>query len=100
MDFLFLFSTICFSILINGSPYGFFKGSRGLRQGNHLSPLLLALVMEAVGRMLDKAIHEGSPVRFRVGDLEGRSLVVSHLLFADNTLLFCDADLDQNFFDK
>ena len=33
---------------------------------------------------------------FRVGDLEGRSLVVSHLLFADNTLLFCDADLDQN----
>jgi len=31
-----------------------------------------------------------------VGDLEGRSLVVSHLLFADNTLLFCDADLDQN----
>ena len=33
---------------------------------------------------------------FRVGDLEGRSLVVSHLLLADNTLLFCDADLDQN----
>ena len=31
-----------------------------------------------------------------MGDLEGRSLVVSHLLFADNTLIFCDANLDQN----
>lgn len=65
MDFL--YSTIRFSILINGSPYGFFKGSRGLRKGNHLSPLLFALVMEAVGRMFNKAIHEGSLVRFLSG---------------------------------
>ena len=29
-----------------------------------------------------------------MGNLEGRSLVVFHL-FADDTLIFCDADLDQ-----
>ena len=45
--------------------------------------------------MLDKAIHEGRLSGFRVGNLEGRSLVVSHLLFVDDTLIFCDADLDQ-----
>ena len=51
--------------------------------------------MEALGRMLDKAVHEGRLLGFRVGNLEGRSLVVSHLLFTNDTLIFCDADLDQ-----
>ena len=30
---------------------------------------------------------------FCVGNLEGRSLVVSYLLFADDILILCDADL-------
>ena len=90
----FCLSTVRFSILINGSPCGFFGSSRGLRQGDLLSPLLFVLVMEALGRMLDKAVHEGCLSGFSVGNSEGRSLAVSHLLFADDTLIFCDADLD------
>ena len=65
-----------------------------MRQANHLSPLLFVLVMEALGRMLDKVVYEGRMLGFCVGDLEGRSLVVSHILFADDTLIFCDDDLD------
>ena len=91
----FCLSTVRFSILINGSPCGFFGSSRGLRQGDLLSPLLFVLVMEALGRMLDKAVHEGCLSGFSVGNSEGRSLALSHLLFADDTLIFCDADLDQ-----
>ena len=64
-------------------------------QGDPLSPLLFVLVMEAVGRMLDKAVHEGHLLGFHVGDSTRRSLVVSHLLFAVDTLIFCDANLDQ-----
>ena len=30
-----------------------------------------------------------------MGNLEGRSLVVCHLLFANDSLIFCNADLDQ-----
>ena len=91
----FCLSIVRFSILINGSPCGFFGSSRGLRQGDPLSPLLFVLVLEALGRMLDKAVHEGRMSGFSVGNLEGRSLAVSHLLFADDTLIFCDADLEQ-----
>ena len=91
-------STVRFSILINGSPCGFFESSRGLRQGDPLSPLLLVLVMEALGRMLNKAINDGHVSGFGVGNLEGRSLAVSHLHFVDDTLIFCEANLDQILF--
>ena len=89
---LFCLSTVRFSILINGSPCGFFGCTRGLRQGDSLSPLLFVLVMEALGRMLDKAVHKECMSSFSVGNLEGRSLVVSHLLFVDDMLTFCEAD--------
>ena len=52
-----------------------------------MSLLLFIIVMNVVGRMLDKAVNEGR--------IEGCSLVMSHLLFADDTLIFCDTDHDQ-----
>ena len=75
-------------------PCGFFGSTRGLRQGDPLSPLLFVLVMDALSRMLDKAVLEGRLSGFSVGNLEGRSLAVSHLLFGDDTLIFCEANLD------
>ena len=60
-----------------------------------MSPLLFVLVMEAVGRMLDEAVHEGRLSGFNVGASADRSLMVSYLHFADDTLIFCDANTDQ-----
>jgi hypothetical protein len=48
-------STAHFLILINGSPHGFFASSRGLHQGDPLSPILFVIVMEALSRILSRA---------------------------------------------
>ena len=51
--------TVSFSILINGTPSGFFQSSRGLRQGDPLSPYLFVIVMEALSCLLKRAKEEG-----------------------------------------
>ena len=88
-------STIKFFILINGSPSDFFGSSRGIRQGDPLSLLLFDIVMEGLSRMLDVAATTSQFSGFSVGNTAGNSVMVSHLLFADNTLIFCDADPTQ-----
>ena len=48
--------------------------------------------MEALSHMLDVAAFAGQFSGFLVGSTTGTSLMVSHLLFADHTLIFCDAE--------
>ena len=85
-------SSATFSILINGSPKGFFPAERGLGQGDPLSSFLFVIIGEALSRMLSKAeacnlIHGFKPSQ--------NAPSVSHLQYLDDTLLFCDADEDQ-----
>ena len=91
----FCLSTVRFSILINGTPCGFFNSTRGIRQGDLLSPLLFVLVMEALSRLMDKAVAEHLLEGFAVNNSHRPELKISHLLFADDTLIFCGADRDQ-----
>ena len=88
-------STVKFSILINGSPNDFFRSSRGLRQGDPLSPLLFDIVIEALSHMLDVAASAGQFSGFSVGSTASPSVMVSHLLFADDALIFYDAEPSQ-----
>jgi hypothetical protein len=88
-------SSVQFSVLVNGSPEGFFSSSRGLRQGDPLSPLLFLLVMEVLSRMLRKVEEESLIRGFRAGCNATDGLRISHLLYADDTILFCDVDPDQ-----
>ena len=88
-------STVCFSVLVNGSPAGFFGSSRGLRQGNPLSPLLFLLIMEVLSCIMKKTEKGGFIQGFHVGPIYSTGICVSHLLFLDDTILFCDASREQ-----
>jgi hypothetical protein len=88
-------STVQFSILVFGSPTGFFSSSRGLRQGNLLSPLLFLLIMDILNRMLERAVSGGLITCFKAGVNNSRTLDISHLLFANDTIVFCDASPEQ-----
>jgi hypothetical protein len=81
----FCMSTVRFSILISGTPCGFFNSTRGIRQGDSLSPPLFVLVMEALSRLMDKAVSENLLERFAVNNYNRPDLKISHLLFADDT---------------
>jgi hypothetical protein len=81
--------------LIDGVPSGFFGSSRGVRQGDPLSPFLFVLVIEAFNKMLGAFISRGLISGFTVGSSEQNRVNVSHLLFADDTLVFCGANDSQ-----
>ncbi|KAJ9686353.1 hypothetical protein PVL29_015315 [Vitis rotundifolia] len=87
-------STAKFSILVNGVPAGFFPSSKGLRQGDPLSPYLFVMGMEVLSVLIRRAVEGGyiSGCNIRRGN--GPAAIISHLLFADDTIVFCEAKKD------
>jgi hypothetical protein len=91
----FCISTMRFSILVNGTLSGFFNSSSDLLQGDSRSHFLFVVVMEASSRMLSASLDQGNLTGFSVGSRESEALVVNHLMFADDTLIFCGAQDEQ-----
>ncbi len=56
--------------------------------------MLFVIIMEAFSRMMDEAVRGGYISGFFVGGRDTSHLMLSHLLFADDTIIFCDAVLD------
>ncbi|KAL6139472.1 hypothetical protein ACLB2K_057776 [Fragaria x ananassa] len=91
-DFMNYVSTILgsarLSVLINGSPKGYFACARGVRQGDPLSPLLFCLAEEALSRGLTSLF---SSRRVKPISLP-RGCSLTHVLYADDLFIFCRGD--------
>ncbi|XP_022870746.1 uncharacterized protein LOC111389988 [Olea europaea var. sylvestris] len=72
-----------FSIMLNGMTRGFFKPSRGLRQGDPLSPYLFILTQKMLSRLINRDVGNGRVIPFHT-----KGMVVHHLAYADDLLLF------------
>lgn len=78
-------STLGMSLNWNGSLTPQFHSSRGLRQGDPLSPYLFVLNMERLGYRILDAVESGSWSPLMFGRGNGPKL--SHLFFADDLIL-------------
>jgi hypothetical protein len=79
-------SSVTYAVLINGNPVGNIRPTRGLRQGDPLSPYLFILCAEVLSYQLQQAERNGL-----LGGVPTfpRGPRLNHLFFADDSLLFC-----------
>ena len=80
--------TVTYSILINGAPTQAIHPSRGLRQGDLLLLYLFLLCSEGLYFLLHRATESKY---FRGVSICKRGPQLTHLFFADDSLVFCKA---------
>ncbi|CAN6703250.1 unnamed protein product [Malus baccata var. baccata] len=85
-------STVSFSVLINGSPTGFFRPNRGLRQGDPLSPFLFLLCTEGLSMLIRRSLERGSLHGFKISPT---GVPLTHLFFADDSVVFGNASVEE-----
>lgn len=74
------------SIAVNGNAAGFFSCSRGVRQGDPLSPLLFCLAEEVLSRGITSLVSRGE-LNLMAGPRGTH--VPSHVLYTDDVMIFC-----------
>jgi len=79
-----LASSSFFSILVDGTPSRAFNPSRGLTQGDPLSPFLYIILVEGIGQSITNDKIDGSIQGISLSSLEE---TLSHLKFVDDTFL-------------
>ncbi|KAL0291509.1 UNVERIFIED_CONTAM: putative mitochondrial protein [Sesamum calycinum] len=84
-------SSVSYSFMNGGQQFGSVFPRRGLRQGDPLSPYLFLLCTESFSSLLQKAEMDG---RIRGVSICRNAPYISHLLFADDTLIFSQASSD------
>lgn len=82
-------TSVRYAVLVNGSPVGNIQPSRGLRQGDPISPYLFLICAEGLSALLGRAEQRGHISGVPTSPKGPR---ISHLFFADDSILFCKSN--------
>ena len=90
-------TSVTYSFLVNGSTTGYISPSRGLRQGDPISPYLFLICAEGLTSLI--------PCYEHLGLIHGVSICreapsITHLLFADDNFIFLKASFKDCWFLK
>lgn len=85
-------TTVHYKVAVNGALTDVFTPTRGLRQGDPLSPYLFIICAEALSYLLTKEVRLGNLTPCVVAR---GALRISHLFFADDSLLFFKASTQE-----
>lgn len=85
-------SSCSLNILWNGLPTESFTPSRGIRQGDPLSPYLFVACIERLSQLIEHNLHGG---HWTAIPLTRGGTRLSHLMFADDVVLFGEASKAQ-----
>ena len=83
-------NTVNYSIVVIGQTLQSFDVTKGLRQGDSMSPFLFAIAMEYLSKLL-KGLREDKQFKYH---LRCSKLDITHLCFADDLLMFARGDLE------
>jgi hypothetical protein len=72
----------------NGARADYFRPQRGIRQGDPISPYLFVLCIDKLSHLIMHAVETGEWRAMKAGK---NGPVISHLMFADDLLLFGEA---------
>lgn len=78
-------STASFSILVNGTPSGYILPERVLKQGDPIFPYIFLICTEGFSMLIKKALESDAIHGFKITP---NGVPVSHLFFADDSVLF------------
>lgn len=84
-------TTVTYGININGTMTGNIKTTRGLRQGDPLSPYIFIICAEILSTNLGKLEMQGKLEGLKMSK---RGPAILHLMYADDLLITCKAKLD------
>lgn len=90
---MFYVSSITFLVLINGEPHGDITPSRGIQQGDPLSPFFFLLCTKGLTSLLTLVEKER---RINGVKICRGAPPISHILFAYDIMLFCKAIVEKN----
>nr|GEV68590.1 RNA-directed DNA polymerase, eukaryota, reverse transcriptase zinc-binding domain protein [Tanacetum cinerariifolium] len=82
-------TTAAFTLNVNGKRVGYFKGGRGLRQGDPMSPYLFTLIIEVFALIMYRQIAKELKFQYHFGCKE---ILLSHVCFVDDLLVMCHGD--------